>query len=74
MKMRKGRTKLALYKRVRSALLATNNRTDNSIITECNIVEPLAKDKGTLVAEKGKSRKRSVTGTRFNRIGRKRNY
>lgn len=72
--MRKGRTKLSLYRRVRNALLATNKRTDNSIITECNIVEPLANDKGTPVAEKGYTRKRGTTRTRFNKIGRKRNY
>lgn len=50
------RTRLSFYRRVRLALLATNNRTDSSIITECNIVRPLANDKGVPVVIKGKKR------------------
>lgn len=47
--------RIRFYRRVRAALLATNKRTDNSIITECNIVMPLANAKG-LGIEINKSR------------------
>ena len=39
--------RIRIYRRVRAALLATNRRTDNSIITECNIVRPLVNSRGT---------------------------
>jgi hypothetical protein len=52
------RSKINFYRRVRAALLATNKRTDNSILTECNIVMPLANSKGTEIpANKSKDNK-----------------
>ncbi|MBQ2873118.1 MAG: hypothetical protein IJE89_03870 [Bacilli bacterium] len=39
-------SRVRFYRSVRAALLATNKRTDNSIITECNIVMPLVNSKG----------------------------
>ena len=68
------KSKINFYKKVRNALLATNKRTDNSIITECNIVMPLVNSKGTeLPLNKGKKnnlvrvRKQNSTRTVFGR-------
>ena len=63
------RSKISFYRRARAALLATNKRTDNSILTECNIVMPLANAKGTeLPVNKNKKNKlvrvRKVNSTR----------
>lgn len=52
-------SKIRFYRKVRAALLATNKRTDNSIITECNIVMPLANAKGvSMQMTQSKARKR----------------
>lgn len=53
-------SKVRFYRRVRAALLATNKRTYNSIITECNIVMPLANDKGTNVSINNMSKSKNV--------------
>ena len=52
--------RLRFYRRVRNALLATNNKTDNSIITACNIAKPLADDKGMTVTNTVNYKKRSL--------------
>ena len=63
-------SRIGFYRRVRTALLATNNRTDNSIITECNIVMPLVNSKSILVdINKNKCRRlqkvKKITNRRF---------
>ena len=68
------KSKINFYKKVRNALLATNKRTNNSIITECNIVMPLVNSKGTDISvNKGKknnlvrARKQNSTRTVFSK-------
>lgn len=58
--MKTTRKKLSFYRKVRTALLATNNRTDSSIITACNIARPIADDKGSPVVSNSKVKKRSL--------------
>ena len=62
--MKTTRKKLNFYRRVRTALLATNNRTDSSIITACNIAKPIANDKGIPVVSNDKGKKRSLVPQR----------
>lgn len=62
--MRQTRVKLKFYRKVRAALLATNKKTDNAIITSCNIVKPLADDKGISIEKNGFSRKRVFVSPR----------
>ena len=66
----KRNSRIKFYRRVRAALLATNKRTDNSIITECNIVMPLVNSKSILVdINKNKCRRlqkvKKITNRRF---------
>ena len=66
--------KLKLYKRIRNALLATNNKTINSNITACHIAMPIAGDKGVPVESKGITKTRTKNQARFDRTGKRRNY
>ena len=50
--------RLRIYRRIKAALIATNRRTDNSIITECNIVMPIVNDKGVTVVSDNKYKKK----------------
>lgn len=62
----KTRSRLSLLRRVRSSLLATNGRTDNSIITECIITGGLVSSKGVPVAMKNNTKKRQLVYNRTN--------
>lgn len=62
--------KLSFYKKVRNAVLATNKRTDNSIITACNIVMPSVLEIGSIPSEKNNTRKRSLVKGRVVNLNR----
>lgn len=62
--------KLSFLRSVRAALVATNNRTDSSIITECKTIQPIANDRGTDVTIKNKFSKRGYVRTRIPHLNR----
>ena len=55
--------RLKLYRKLKAALVATNRRTDNSIITECNIVMPLVNARRENVVSRNKIKKLQVRKT-----------
>lgn len=55
--------KLNFYRKIRDVLVATNNRTDNSIITTCKMIQPIAADKGIDVAVKDRYNRRGLVRT-----------
>lgn len=67
-------SKINLYKKMRNSLLATTKRTDNRIITECNIIGPSLKEQGTSFSKTSKTKNNNLVLSKKRKSGRNNKY